>query len=282
MPTRSSSHRAGAFTLIELLVVVSIIALLIGILLPSLGSARLSAKVTACQANSRSMAQANLSYAPDHDGYLPPDKRTNAKDIPPYTNDWGVRNAPQTPEDADKTWFAQLIKGDYVTDDPAAFDCPVIDNHRKYPQEVYGGAKRTWNIDYALNRYAIFQRPETAEDTSRCPLVMEPDMPLAAVAQFEHTIAAANWYAGGTRDDLEQLKAGSLSFAFVDGHVTRVKVNRDTPYAATKPLSEAYPEIFLPKLWSKMTSSGTRFVWRNVTNKDMYYIQAGPASQSGN
>jgi prepilin-type N-terminal cleavage/methylation domain-containing protein len=60
-----------AFTLIELLVVISIIALLIGILLPALGAARSSARLTACLANLRSMGQAAYSFAADHKGHVP-------------------------------------------------------------------------------------------------------------------------------------------------------------------------------------------------------------------
>jgi prepilin-type N-terminal cleavage/methylation domain-containing protein len=64
-------RRNLAFTLIELLVVVAIIALLIAILLPSLGKARELAKRTACGTNLKGQGTAFAIYAADYDGRLP-------------------------------------------------------------------------------------------------------------------------------------------------------------------------------------------------------------------
>ena len=71
-PTRRSSPPAPAgFTLIELLVVISIIALLIGILLPALGAARQTAQSVKCLANQRQFGVGFYGYASDHKDKLP-------------------------------------------------------------------------------------------------------------------------------------------------------------------------------------------------------------------
>jgi prepilin-type N-terminal cleavage/methylation domain-containing protein/prepilin-type processing-associated H-X9-DG protein len=59
------------FTLIELLVVIAIIALLLSILMPSLGAVKDHAKKIHCSANLKSMSLAAMMYADAHDGRTP-------------------------------------------------------------------------------------------------------------------------------------------------------------------------------------------------------------------
>ena len=64
----SRKNRLG-FTLIELLVVISIIALLVAILMPSLNRARMSAQAAVCMSNLKSVGTAMTLYITDYDYY---------------------------------------------------------------------------------------------------------------------------------------------------------------------------------------------------------------------
>ena len=64
--------KRAAFTLIELLVVLAIIALLMGLLLPTLGAARAAGRAALCLSHVRQSGMAWTAYATDNDGAVMP------------------------------------------------------------------------------------------------------------------------------------------------------------------------------------------------------------------
>ncbi|MCH8216569.1 MAG: type II secretion system protein [Planctomycetes bacterium] len=107
--TRSVGQRG--FTLVELLVVIGIIAVLTGILVPSLGKARAMAKRTVCRSHLRSAAFAFRMYLDDNNHIMPPAARlpsANLNDKPPISD-----------------FILPFIK------DAEALRCPADDGHRR-------------------------------------------------------------------------------------------------------------------------------------------------------
>jgi prepilin-type N-terminal cleavage/methylation domain-containing protein len=71
MRATATRRRSAAFTLIELLVVIGIIALLMGLLIPTISGSLAKANRMRCMSNARQLVLASLHYAGDHNGALP-------------------------------------------------------------------------------------------------------------------------------------------------------------------------------------------------------------------
>jgi prepilin-type N-terminal cleavage/methylation domain-containing protein/prepilin-type processing-associated H-X9-DG protein len=120
-----------AFTLVELLVVISIIALLISILLPSLRGAREAAKAAVCLSHLRSLSHGWHMYADDHNDVCLPGRYAKAPGGTTNPANWydvgnGMKYRPR--------WVATM--GKYVG--IYAFNQPRTDTDRQaYDSEVY-------------------------------------------------------------------------------------------------------------------------------------------------
>ena len=96
---RPAASRHG-FTLVELLVVVAIIALLVSILLPTLGKAKEQARTVMCMSNIRGLGLSFTFYTDENDDWLPAgasssiDEYTWDSILQPYYDVYGLLHCP--------------------------------------------------------------------------------------------------------------------------------------------------------------------------------------------
>lgn len=209
---RARGHRA--FTLIELLVVISIIALLVAILLPTLSNARDAARAIQCASQQRQIGLATLMYMEQNRGLMAIDYSVGAGTRTPERHLYNEGLIP---------WTADTLL------------CPTAEPGQLELDRFVNGSRSwrvvpdTWviynNLGNPATPYAAkYARFEMAEDPSlyflRADSVYGPHSPDVGrqVFQFFHVLNSSDRTAG-----IHFRHQDGANLWFLDGHSARAQ-----------------------------------------------------------
>ena len=225
IPYPDSAAKFRRFTLIELLVVIAIIAILAGMLLPALNSARQKAKAISCTGNLRQIGQMMQAYTDAANGM--------------YMNDFFNQSSYVPGGDAGN-WAWWLLTGKYATSGkvlccPGALDKNAAGS--KYmstltPQKLADDPWGTWNCTYGgygLNPHLSSFRQSSIKTPSAVVMLAENRANAKNEADNGGKILACshlydtyeiNWGEGGI---IYAWNGNAANITFADGHVGSIK-----------------------------------------------------------
>lgn len=210
-----NAFRRG-FTLIELLVVIAIIAILAAILFPVFAQAREAAKGTTCLSNMKQIGLATFLYVGDNDDTFPMDSHSGGMEF---------------------SWVRTLQP---YSRSALVFRCPSdrsVNWERPLPNRLLT-RKSSYGTNYYMTAYLPGEDDPPTSETSGFTRLSQVVAPSSTIYWAEMKtnetgdhFHPAWWYAANPDFFFEdpfriletELHQGSANYAFVDGHVKRLK-----------------------------------------------------------
>lgn len=213
------------FTLVELLVVVSVIALLIAILLPSLRSARDSSKRLLCQTHLRQLASAWHFYLDDYDGHFLEGQNTHLN--------YGGMQGETSYYQVTKPLNRYLGYGPITEDRLDVFICPGDRGSTRTQPSIYG----YYGTSYIMNLMLVgsldvpssdpcvdvVRQVKDRQENLRLNTLFASDALVLLMGDFGWYYAWSWRHSGGWRVDFHR-RPCHYNLAFLDGHVEFLRV----------------------------------------------------------
>ncbi len=230
-------HHANAFTLIELVVAIAVIAIMVGLLLPVLGSMRQAGITSVCQSNLHQISIATQGYTVDSQGVIPFGPASYGVSAPDdfYIVDGQITN--QITTETGQPMAAGLMLANHLSKVPETLFCPGTDDQLEAKQELEKVGTTTalssYSYRHGSNTYAQLTSPPDELDNhiriDNLGLNRNNDPIRALFVDNNFTLNRGTYYYSLFHRTNHQTQ--HVNIAYADGHVEN-RNNYDGKYTA--------------------------------------------------